>query len=273
MYKRQVVTIIPAGAEIGGCSVAAIIPNGCRTIESRAFEGFTRLTSLVLPETLHNIQANAFDGCSGLTSLAIPAVTTIGEHAFRLCSGLTSLTLPANLRSVAKGAFRHCSGLTSLTLPSTLTTLQDSAFRDCSGLTALVVPHQLTNIGDCAFGGCKKLKSVVFLPSAPPAFVAWAVGGSRNRANWQLTTVMRLRNVLRLVTEFALERRSVVSVDPDGRKRVFAGCTGLDRALGYTVDTVGRFPGSPAMLPLEYESLSDSWEDESWPDAVRFMGR
>ena len=57
--------------------------------------------------------------------------------------------------------------------------------------------------------------------------VAWAVGSMRNRANWQLTSVKQLRNVLRLITAFALERRDVATIDPDGRKGVFTGCTGL----------------------------------------------
>ena len=72
------------------------------------------------------------------------------------------------------------------------------------------------------------LSSVIFRPRVPSAFIAWSVGQSRNRTNWQLTTVKRLRNVLRLITEFALEeRRDVESVDPDGQNFVFDGCSGL----------------------------------------------
>ena len=40
----------------------------------------------------------------------------------------------------------------------------------------------------------------------------------------QLTTMMRLRNVLRLVTALDLERHDVCSVDPDGSREVFKGC-------------------------------------------------
>ena len=282
-----VVTIIPAGVEIGGCSVTAVIPKGFKTIESNAFEKFTRLTSLTLPDTLTNIYANAFDGCSSLTSLALPAVTGIRKHAFRSCSGLTSLTLSNTLRSVEKGAFEKCSGLTSLTLPDALTSVGEDAFKGCSGLTsltlpgaltslgdrtfsrcsgltsltlpdsltsvgrsafsncyrltALTLPQNLTNVGEYAFSECMGLKSVVFQPWVPSAFIAWAVGNSRNRTNWQLTTVERLRNVLRLITEFALEQcRDVTSVDPDGRNRVFAGCAGLSEVVdipyGYSSD-------------------------------------
>merc|ERR1712037_844607 len=77
---------------------------------------------------------------------------------------------------------------------------------------------------------CTALTSVVFRP--PPsraAFIAWAVGSSRNRANCQLTTVKRLRNVMRIMTTLALWSRDVASLDPDGSKCVFRGCTGLKK--------------------------------------------
>ncbi len=50
----------------------------------------------------------------------------------------------------------------------------------------------------------------------------------RNRANWALTTVRQLRNVLRLITMSAVEEgRDVTTIDPDGTKQVFSDCTGL----------------------------------------------
>ena len=45
----------------------------------------------------------------------------------------------------------------------------------------------------------------------------------RNRNNWQITTVKRLRNVLRLITELSYECHDVyeATMDPDGNNRVF----------------------------------------------------
>jgi len=85
----------------------------------------------------------------------------------------------------------------------------------------------LTSVGDCAFGDCTGLTAVAFRPRLSGAFIAWAVGSMRNRVNWQLTTLKQSRNVLRLITALALERRDVATVDPGGRKEVFSGCTGL----------------------------------------------
>ena len=50
------------------------------------------------------------------------------------------------------------------------------------------------------------------------------MGSSRNRANWQLTTVKQSRNVLGLITAMTMERRAVKELDPDGMNLVFSKC-------------------------------------------------
>ena len=64
-------------------------------------------------------------------------------------------------------------------------------------------------------------------PGVSPAFITWSVCSMRNRANWEVTSVENFRNVLGLITAFALERRDVATIDPDGSKYVFEGCMGL----------------------------------------------
>ena len=91
----------------------------------------------------------------------------------------------------------------------------------------------MTDIGVEAFSTCTSLTSCVFRPPrVGAAYIVFAISNSRNRDNWGLTSVKQLRNVLRLITMLALERRDVASVDPDGEKRVFEGCTGLADMLG-----------------------------------------
>ena len=149
----------------------------------------------------------------------------VRAHAFSGCTGLTSLALPDNVNSVGERAFYRCVKLSFLTLPNALTAIK----RD-------------------AFGGCSGLVSIVFRPPVSrDAFVAWAVGSSRHRANWQLTTVKHSRNVLRLITALALERRDVSSVDPDGSKGVFNGCPVLGGSVsdsGSGTDGSGSESGS-----------------------------
>ena len=115
--------------------------------------------------------------------------------------GLTSLVLPNKLTRLGHWCFSGCSGLTgSLALPDTLVELGDFAFNGCCGLTSLTLPHALARVGIYAFQLCSGLASVAFRPcmrgtSGP--FIAWAVGNSRNRDRWQLTTLKHSRNVLR----------------------------------------------------------------------------
>ena len=59
--------------------------------------------------------------------------------------------------------------------------------------------------------------------------IVWVVGNSRNRDNWQLTTVKQLRNVLRLITVLAFEpsRNVMEMLDLNKVCTVFKGCGGL----------------------------------------------
>ena len=188
-------------------------PESLTTIGKCAFFGCVGVRTLTLPNSLITVAEDAFHDCTGLTSLTFPeSLTIIGKRAFFDCSGVPTLTLPNSLTTVAEDAFRGCTGLTSLTFPESLTSIGKRAFFGCSGLTSLTLPHTLTSVGRCAFCNCKNVTSVVFRPPVSSAFIAWSVGNSRKRANWQLTTLKRLRNVLRLVTAFAFERRDVRTV-------------------------------------------------------------
>ena len=137
------------------------LPAGITSIGSYAFYDCSGLTSLNLPAGITEIGSGAFWGCSGLTSLNLPAgITEIGEDAFRGCRRLTSLTLPAGITSIGESAFEDCSGLTSLTLPAGITWIGYSAFESCSGLRSLTLPAGITGIGKSAFAGCSGLRSL-----------------------------------------------------------------------------------------------------------------
>ena len=129
------------------------------------------------------------------------------------------------MKTIGNHVFSHCEGLTSLTLPDSLKAVGKCSFENCRKLTCVSLPHSLPDVGDGAFADCYDLTSVDLRSMSRPALIAWAVGNSRNRDNWRLTSVMRLRNVLALITVLALESRDVVSsLDPDGLRYVFEGC-------------------------------------------------
>jgi hypothetical protein len=80
-------------------------------------------------------------------------------------------------------------------------------------LTSLTLPDSLTDVGICAFGECCCLTSVTFRPPVSRgAFITWAVGDSRNRDNWQITTLKHSRNVLRIITKFGLCHRDLSTI-------------------------------------------------------------
>ncbi len=151
---------------------------------------------------------------SDFTNVVVPSgVTEIGNGAFCVrysgCDGITSITLPDTVTRIGHTTFHQCERLTSLTLSDSVTTIGESAFCDCTGIISLSLPHSLTHIGHATFRGIK-FKSVFFRsPVSRGVFITWVVGNSRNRDNWQITTVKQLRNVLRLVTELALWSREV----------------------------------------------------------------
>ena len=127
--------------------------------------------SVVIPEkvtyenveySVTSIENRAFEGCSGLTSITIPnSVTIIGESAFWYCSGLTSITIPNSVTSIGNNAFYGCSGLTYITIPNSVTSIGGNAFYYCSGLTSVTIPNSVTSIGDAAFYNCSGLKKVI----------------------------------------------------------------------------------------------------------------
>ena len=157
------------------------------------------------------------------SQLFIEGTKVVGYRGYMY--DITNIVIPNGIDAIADEVFEHCDELTSLTLPNSLESVGDKAFRGCSGLTSLTLPHTLVHVGSRAFGYCTALTSVVFRPPVSRgAFITWAVGSSRSRANWQLTTVRRLRNVLRLITTLALWSRDVAYVDADGSKGVFLGC-------------------------------------------------
>ena len=78
-------------------------------------------------------------------------------------------------------------------LPSAVTNVGEYAFEGCSSLTSLVLPPNFASVvGECAFKNCLQLMSVTFPPPLDPAFIAWTVGSSRNRANWQVSDQTRI---------------------------------------------------------------------------------
>ncbi|MDE7161442.1 MAG: leucine-rich repeat domain-containing protein, partial [Anaeroplasmataceae bacterium] len=68
-------TVLSYGAIMNYDTLTKVTLNeGLKTINDRAFDGCTGLTTMVIPNTVETIESKVFDRCSNLTSLIIPFV-------------------------------------------------------------------------------------------------------------------------------------------------------------------------------------------------------
>ena len=155
----------------------------CRHIESDAFAGCTKLstvkfsdnllqiligafantglTSVDIPQSVSLIAPGAFYGCKKLNVANISAkLGYIVEKLFKNCTALTDVVLPDSARVISRESFYGCSALEVINLPSELVEIDDKAFYDCHSLVEINLPGGVTKIGLDAFKNCASLKSV-----------------------------------------------------------------------------------------------------------------
>lgn len=152
----------------------------------------------------NEIPQSAFDGMTRLKSIILPvSITSMGDYAFRYCSSLVNITLPAALQSIGFRAFSNCTGMTEIladpanqyfstqngvlfdknatqliqypggkignyTIPSTVTRIESYSFYACRKITGITIPTSVTSIGKYAFWNCNGLTNLNL-----PASVTW----------------------------------------------------------------------------------------------------
>lgn len=103
------------------------VPEGCVTINERAFDSLAQLKRVTLPQTLHSIGRLAF-AKTALGAMVFPrSVELIGEKAFFHCTKLTSVTFVPGVKTIEEDAFAF-SALQQVALPATLRELGFHAF-------------------------------------------------------------------------------------------------------------------------------------------------
>lgn len=143
-----------------------------------AFDGMSRVSSVILPEGVASIGAYAFRGTQ-LLNIHVPAsvqsiaerafynirlekisfaekslLASIGSYAFYRCSNLEEFIMPDGVTSVENDAFSGCTSLRKMHLSESLTALPSSLCYSCTSLAAVNFPQTLQSIEGNCFYNC-----------------------------------------------------------------------------------------------------------------------
>lgn len=131
---------------------------------------YSRLQSVNIPATISvdnvvykvtSIDSRAFNGYSNITSLTIAdGVESIGDYAFN-DNSFSELALPSSIRVIGMAAFESCGNLKSLVVPEGVVELGQYAFWNCNNMQKLELPSTLTSIGEQVINYCSSLSTVV----------------------------------------------------------------------------------------------------------------
>ena len=171
------------------------IPPTVKVIADKAFQGASRLTSLVIPTSVEEINSQAFRQNYRLASVKFSEpsrLTKLANYSFWTCPSLKEVTLPSSITNIGK-AFLACDSLETINVPANaklttieedafksnqnlkyfnflgecpLTTIGKNAFANLKKLTTFKMPKTITDIQLNAFSGCSNLATVEFDPNA-----------------------------------------------------------------------------------------------------------
>lgn len=149
-------------------AASVAIPQGVKTIYSRAFSDRTNLKSVVIPPSVKEIQGGAFAN-TGLISVTIPeTVEEIDGGAFWLCKGLKEVKWPQNINVIQRWMFADCTSLKRITIPEGVTIIGDEAFRGCVVLEQVNLPQSIKRLGHQMLKNCEAMRSLTV-----PGGVEW----------------------------------------------------------------------------------------------------
>lgn len=133
------------------------------------------------PNSVLSIEERAFDSCTGLTSIYIPrSVTSIGESVFCNCSNLAAICVDS--QNAVYDSRNDCNAIIETTtntlvygcrntlIPSDVISIADDAFEGCTGLLSIIIPNSVRSIGYSAFSDCTGLTSI-FAEGGIPATI------------------------------------------------------------------------------------------------------
>ncbi len=167
------------------------IPSTVKEIAVKAFQGATKLTSLVIPTSVEKIQEQAFRQNYKLASVTFcepSKITNLSAYSFWQCPKLTEVTLPSSITEIGK-VFLQCENLETVNVPAdaklktikedafatnkklknfnfqgncNLEAIKSNAFANAESLESFNFPKTVTEIGRNAFTGCTNMATATF---------------------------------------------------------------------------------------------------------------
>ncbi len=223
-----ILAVLPAGAaeatsthgdyEYDGATVAkylgsdseVTLPAWVNRVGKEAFEGYDKMTKLVIPDNVTTVDFGAFSNCSNLQTVKMSeSVRTLGSAAFSGCNNLYSVSVPRTVREIGSGVFAGCQSLASVPVaadnenylsydgviytadgrklvqylagrPSTtyqmpiqVREIEEYAFWGANNLSKLSISYGVDKIPEYAFSNCKGLQHVT-LPRTVQSIFAYA---------------------------------------------------------------------------------------------------
>ena len=174
---------------------AYTIPSTVKEIAEKAFQGATKLTSLVIPTSVEKIQEQAFRQNYKLASVTFcepSKITNLSAYSFWQCTSLTEVTLPSSITEIGK-VFLQCENLETVNVPANaklktikedafatnknlkkfnfqgncnLEAIEANAFANAESLESFNFPKTVTKIDRNAFTGCKSMATATFAEDA-----------------------------------------------------------------------------------------------------------
>ena len=171
------------------------IPSTVKEIAAKAFQGATKLTSLVIPTSVEKIQEQAFRQNYKLASVKFcepSKITDLSAYSFWQCPKLTEVTLPSSITEIGK-VFLQCENLETVNVPAdaklktikedafatnknlkkfnfqgncNLEAIKANAFANAESLESFNFPKTVTEIGRNAFSGCTSMATATFAEDA-----------------------------------------------------------------------------------------------------------
>ena len=174
---------------------AYTIPSTVKEIAEKAFQGATKLTSLVIPTSVEKIQEQAFRQNYKLASVKFcepSKITNLSAYSFWQCPKLKEVTLPSSITEIGK-VFLQCENLETVNVPANaklktikedafatnkklknfnfqgncnLEAIEANAFANAESLESFNFPKTVTEIGRNAFTGCTSMATATFADDA-----------------------------------------------------------------------------------------------------------